>query len=194
MLFKRMNKRNLISNVILIVVLLGFSIFSKQSVTLPRIINLIFIYSIAALALNVVCGCLGEFVLGHGGFVLIGYTLAVLIMKQIQGMVDPAFFKESIYTVLGGKLHPLGYGLIIGDVILAAIGTGLIGFIVGVIALGRLKGDYLAIVTLGISLIFVNICKNFDVLGGGVGISVSTSISGSPVLYASFLVIVIILI
>jgi branched-chain amino acid transport system permease protein len=194
MLFKRMNKRNLISNVILIVVLLGFSIFSKQSVTLPRIINLIFIYSIAALALNVVCGCLGEFVLGHGGFVLIGYTLAVLIMKQIQGMIDPAFFKESIYTVLGGKLHPLGYGLIIGDVILAAIGTGLIGFIVGVIALGRLKGDYLAIVTLGISLIFVNICKNFDVLGGGVGISVSTSISGSPVLYASFLVIVIILI
>lgn len=194
MLFKRMNKRNLISNVILIAVLLGFSIFSKQSVTLPRIINLIFIYSIAALALNVVCGCLGEFVLGHGGFVLIGYTLAVLIMKQIQGMVDPAFFKESIYTVLGGKLHPLGYGLIIGDVILAAIGTGLIGFVVGVIALGRLKGDYLAIVTLGISLIFVNICKNFDVLGGGVGISVSTSISGSPVLYASFLVIVIILI
>ena len=194
MLFKRMNKRNLISNVILIVVLLGFSIFSKQSVTLPRIINLIFIYSIAALALNVVCGCLGEFVLGHGGFVLIGYTLAVLIMKQIQGMIDPAFFKESIYTVLGGKLHPLGYGLIIGDVILAAIGTGLIGFIVGVIALGRLKGDYLAIVTLGISLIFVNICKNFDVLGGGVGISVTTSISGSPVLYASFLVIVIILI
>ena len=194
MLFKRMNKRNLISNIILIVVLLAVSIFSTQSVTLPRIINLIFIYSIAALALNVVCGCLGEFVLGHGGFVLIGYTLAVLIMKQIQGMIDPAFFKESIYTVLGGKLHPLGYGLIIGDVIIAAIGTGLIGFVVGVIALGRLKGDYLAIVTLGISLIFVNICKNFDVLGGGVGISVSTSISGSPILYACFLIIVVILI
>ena len=194
MLFKRMNKRNLISTVVLIVALLAFSIVSKQSVTLPRIINLIFIYSIAALALNVVCGCLGEFVLGHGGFVLIGYTLAVLIMKQIQGMIDPAFFKESIYTVLGGKLHPLGYGLIIGDVILAAIGTGVIGFIVGVIALGRLKGDYLAIVTLGISLIFVNICKNFDVLGGGVGISVSTSISGSPLLYAAFLVLVVILI
>lgn len=194
MLFKRMNKRNLISNIILIVVLLAVSIFSTQSVTLPRIINLIFIYSIAALALNVVCGCLGEFVLGHGGFVLIGYTLAVLIMKQIQGMIDPAFFKESIYTVLGGKLHPLGYGLIIGDVIFAAIGTGLIGFVVGVIALGRLKGDYLAIVTLGISLIFVNICKNFDVLGGGVGISVSTSISGSPILYACFLIIVVILI
>lgn len=194
MLFKRMNKRNLISTLVLVIALLAFSIVSTQSVTLPRIINLIFIYSIAALALNVVCGCLGEFVLGHGGFVLIGYTLAVLIMKQIQGFMDPTFFKESVYTVLGGKLHPLGYGLIIGDVILAAIGTGVIGFIVGVIALGRLKGDYLAIVTLGISLIFVNICKNFDVLGGGVGISVSTSISGSPILYASFLVLVVILI
>ena len=194
MLFKRMNKRNLISTIVLIVVLLGVSILSSQSITLPRIINLIFIYSIAALALNVICGCLGEFVLGHGGFVLIGYTVAVLIMKQIQGSVDPTFFSEKIYTVLGGTLHPLGYGLIIGDVILAAIATGLIGFVVGVIALGRLKGDYLAIVTLGISLIFVNICKNFDSLGGGVGISVSTSISGSPLLYAAFLVIVVILI
>lgn len=194
MLFKRMNKRNLISTIVLVVALLVVSILSQQSITLPRIINLIFIYSIAALALNVICGCLGEFVLGHGGFVLIGYTAAVLIMKQIQGVIDPQFFSESIYTVLGGKLHLLGYGLIIVDVIIAAIVTGLIGFVVGVIALGRLKGDYLAIVTLGISLIFVNICKNFDVLGGGVGISVSTSISGSPVLYAAFLVVVVILI
>ena len=84
MLFKRMNKRNLISTIVLIVTLLVISILSQQSITLPRIINLIFIYSIAALALNVICGCLGEFVLGHGGFVLIGYTAAVLIMKQIQ--------------------------------------------------------------------------------------------------------------
>ena len=194
MLFKRMNKRNLISTAVLIVALLVITILSQQSITLPRILNLTFIYSIAALALNVICGCLGEFVLGHGGFVLIGYTVAVLVMKQIQGVVDPTFFSEKIYTVLGGTLHPLGYGLIIGDVIIAAIITGLIGFVVGVIALGRLKGDYLAIVTLGISLIFVNICKNFDSLGGGVGISVSTSISGSPVLYASFLVLVVILI
>ena len=78
MRFKRMSKRNLISNIVVIAALLVFSISSADSKTLPGIINLIFIYSIAALALNVVCGCLGEFVLGHGGFVLIGYTVAVL--------------------------------------------------------------------------------------------------------------------
>ena len=202
MLFKRMNKRNLISTVVLVAIFLTLSYLmgtNKEIKGIADVVNLVFIFSIAALSLNIVCGCLGEFVLGHAGFVLIGYTLAVLIMKEIRGAFDPTFFSENVFTVRGGVLHPLGYGLIVGDVILAAIITGIFGFIVGVIVLGRLKGDYLAIVTLGISLIFVNICNNFDDtaiinLGGGSGINVTTFISGTPIIYASFLVLVVILI
>lgn len=199
MWFKRMNKRNLISTAIGVAVLVLISVFSTKTYELPKILNLIFIYSISALALNIVCGCLGEFVLGHGGFILIGYTSAVILMQQLSKLftksLGKVYFKEIlVYVVKGGQLHPMGYAFIIGIVILAALITGIIGFVVGLIALGRLKGDYLAIVTLGISLIFVNICKNFDKLGGGTGISITTTISSTPLLNLGFLVLVLFLI
>lgn len=194
MMLKRINKRNLISNLISIAALIVFSILIKGSPTLPGIFSLIFIYSIAALALNIVCGCLGEFVLGHGGFLLIGYTVAVLIASLVKKFVDPSFLRENIFTVRGAELHFLGYLIIIGIVIVAGIVTGIIGFIVGTIALGRLKGDYLAIVTLGMSLIFVNICKNFEGLGGASGIGAASYLRGTPVLYAVFLVVSVFLI
>lgn len=194
MLFKRMNKRNLISNIVAVILVLAFSVLIEESPTLPKICNLIFIYSIAALALNVICGCLGEFVLGHGGFLLIGYTVAVIIADLFHDSMSNSTFRELIYTIRGAELHPLGYLMIIGIVICAGLVTGLIGFVVGVIALGRLKGDYLAIVTLGISLIFVNICKNFKFLGGASGMGSSGYLGGTPLLYAIFLILVIFLI
>lgn len=194
MLFKRMEKKKLISNIIAITLLLAFSVLIEGGTTLPKIINLIFIYSIAALSLNVICGCLGEFVLGHGGFLLIGYTVFVLASTFLKDVIDPVFFRGSIYTVLGGKLHLLGYVIVILLVLICGIITGLIGLLVGAIALGRLKGDYLAIVTLGISLIFVNIAKNFKAIGGAAGIGSSSFLGGTPLLYAIFLVVVIFLI
>ena len=194
MIFKRLNKRNLISNIIAVILLLTFSVLIKGSITLPGIFSLIFIYSIAALALNVICGCLGEFVLGHGGFLLIGYTVAVLIAQVCKKLINPSFLRQSIYTIRGAELHPLGYLLIIGIVLVSAVITGIIGFIVGTIALGRLKGDYLAIVTLGISLIFVNVCKNFKFLGGASGMGAASYLGGTPLLYSIFLIIVIFLI
>ena len=46
MWFKRVNKRNLISNIVVIAALLAFSISSADSKTLPGIINLIFIFGV----------------------------------------------------------------------------------------------------------------------------------------------------
>ena len=96
--FKRMNKRNLISTVVGVLVLTLISIFSTKSYELPKILNLIFIYSISALALNIVCGCLGEFVLGHGGFILIGYTTAVILMQQISKLFTKSISKITVFT------------------------------------------------------------------------------------------------
>lgn len=195
MLFKRMNKRNFISSVVLVVALGVFSVMSTGNMQLPKLLNTIFIYAIAALALNVVCGCLGEFALGHGGFLLIGYTTAVIVSRFLKEVINPTFFNEKIFTTLGSNLHFLGYIIVIAIVVLAAVLTGLIGFAVGAIALGRLKGDYLAIVTLGISLIFVNICNNSKFLGNnGIGITISTVWKIPPILNYIFLVLVVILI
>ncbi len=194
MVFKRANKRNLISTLVSIALLILFSVLIEGNITLRQLGNLIFIYSIAALALNIICGCLGEFVLGHGGFLLVGYTVAVLVGKFICKQFDPAFYAENVYTIIGQQIHPLGYLFAFITVIIAALITGVIGFLVGTIALGRLKGDYLAIVTLGISLVFVNIAKNVPMLGGTIGIGVTMELGASPWLYALFLVFTIFLI
>jgi branched-chain amino acid transport system permease protein len=198
MWFKRVNKRNLISTLVGIVVMAVVSMLSTSSYTLPGILNLIFIYSIAALALNIVCGCLGEFVLGHAGFLLIGYTVSVLLTKDISQFftmqLDEVYLGNMLlYISTGAQLYPMGYVVIILVVIVAAIFTAVIGFLVGLIALGRLKGDYLAIVTLGISLIFVNLCKydgypNDLSLGFGLGIRIS-NLSATPILVFIFLVL-----
>lgn len=193
--FKRMKKRNLISNLVSIALLVVVCVLvqSSKSLLWNKIISKILIFSIAALSLNIVCGCLGEFALGHGGFLLIGYTAAVLIASFTRNMIGADVYKDMVYSPSNG-LEALGYLLISSDVLLAAVITGVFGFIVGLIALGRLKGDYLAIVTLGISLIFVNIAKNVNVLGGPQGIGISTKLGGSPLLYAIMLVITIFLI
>ena len=200
MKLSKIKKRNLISNLVSIAVLLAVCVLihknsqTTRDYTWSTIISKILIFSIAALALNIVCGCLGEFALGHGGFLLIGYTIAVIAANVTKGFFDPGVYKELVYTVKGSQLHPLGYLLITSDVLIAAIVTAFFGFLVGLIALGRLKGDYLAIVTLGVSLIFVNFAKNIDVLGGAQGIGIASSLSGSPLIYAIFLVIVVFLI
>lgn len=194
MLFKRMNKKNLISSLVAFALLLVFSVASGNSVTLPGIVSYVLIYAIAALSLNIICGCLGEFVLGQGGFILIGYTVASLVSKFIQSGFGNSLYREIVYTIQGTQLYPLGYVLIIFDVLCAAVITGLIGFVIGTVALGRLKGDYLAIVTLGLSLIIVQVCKNIEPLGGIGGISAVTYLGGKPIIYAAFFIVVLVLI
>ena len=199
MLFKRMNKKSLISNLVAIAVLLAFSILIEGAITLRTLVTWILIYSISALALNIICGCLGEFMLGHGGFLLVGYTTAVLIAQFLLKICGDDFFKEYIYMYRGQQLHWLGYVFSFVIVMSAALVTGLIGFLVGSIALGRLRGDYLAIVTLGIGLVFVNIAKNFKIndkaiFGGSNGIGMSSFLNGNPLLYSIFFIITIFLI
>ena len=195
MAVKKMNKRNLISNIVAIALLLVFCFLLQTTggMLWNRIISKVLIFSIAALSLNIVCGCLGEFALGHGGFLLIGYTVAVLVGSTMQNWIGVDTFKEIAYSAKEG-LKFTGYFIILVNVIVSAVITGLFGFVVGLIALGRLKGDYLAIVTLGISLIFVNIAKNIPAIGGAQGIGIATKLGGSPVLYAIILVVSIFLI
>ena len=199
MLFKRMKKQSLISNLVSIALLVVVALSIEGAVTLRSLVSWILIFSVSALALNIICGCLGEFVLGHGGFLLVGYTTAVLVGQFLYKQCGAAFYKENVYIALGQKLYVLGYGFAAIDILAAAIVTGLIGFLVGSIALGRLKGDYLAIVTLGIGLVFVNIAKNFKIndkaiFGGSDGIGISGLIGGTPLLYAIFFIITIFLI
>lgn len=95
-------------------------------------------YVIVAIALNLTVGILGELSLGHAGFMCVGaFSSAVFSLA----------FKDTI-TASGLRFF---LALLIG-----ALSAAIIGFLVGIPVL-RLKGDYLAIVTLAFGEIIKNI-------------------------------------
>lgn len=98
---------------------------------------------ILAVSLNLITGFTGQFSLGHAAFMSIGaYTSAVVISNY------------------GGSF--------ITGILLAAVFAAAAGMLIGIPTL-RLKGDYLAIATLGFGEIVVVLIQNNDYLGGASG-------------------------
>lgn len=142
---------------ILIIVLLGLFYLLTLGLGKVGILNryamsvlrLVAINIILAVSLNITVGNLGQITLGHAGFMSIGaYTSAI-------------FLKSGVLTGLPGYI----VGLLLGG-FLACI----IGILIGIPAL-RLKGDYLAIVTLAFGEIIRAIIEFTNFLGGAQGIS-----------------------
>lgn len=113
------------------------------------ILMLICINVILATSLNMTTGVLGQIALGHAGFMSIGAYCAAIFSKTITGIPDNLCFILS---------------LIVGGVIAA-----IFGILVGIPAL-RLKGDYLAIITLGFGEIIRVIIENIKITGGAQGL------------------------
>lgn len=95
------------------------------------------VYVTAAIALNLVVGISGELSLGHAGFLSIG---------AFSGVV---FF--HLFGFIGSELIRLILCMLFGGIV-----AGLFGFVIGIPVL-RLRGDYLAIVTLAFGEIIMNI-------------------------------------
>lgn len=100
---------------------------------------------ILAVSLNLINGFTGQLSLGHAGFMAVGAYVSVIITN----------FYELPFIV----------GLIGG-----CLGAAIAGFIIGVPTL-RLKGDYLAIATLGFGEIIRVLLQNINYVGGPAGIS-----------------------
>lgn len=98
------------------------------------------VYAIAAVSLNLTVGVLGELSLGHAGFMCVG-------------AFSSAFFSKCMKMFVPGM--PSGVRFLIAILIGAAL-AGLFGLLIGIPVL-RLKGDYLAIVTLAFGEIIKNI-------------------------------------
>jgi len=109
---------------------------------------------ILAVSLNLINGYTGQFSLGHAGFMAVGAYTAAVITNQF-GQLN-SFASGAVFLV----------ALIAGG-LLAAI-TGLL---VGLPTL-RLRGDYLAIVTLGFGEIIRVIFQNMNAVGAARGLSV----------------------
>jgi len=121
---------------------------------------------ILAASLNLVNGYTGQFSLGHAGFMAIGaYTSA-----SWSNHLDP-----YIVGWIGGAGSPFATNVaFLISLLLAGILAGIAGFAVGVPSL-RVKGDYLAIVTLGFGEIIRVTILNTDFVGASRGLSVAGS-------------------
>jgi branched-chain amino acid transport system permease protein len=100
-------------------------------------------------SLNLVNGYLGEFALGHAGFMAVGAYTAALIAMNLQLPV----VLQMPASLIGG-----------------VVAAGLIGYLVGLLTF-KTVGDYLAIITLGFNMIIVNAIQNIDYLGGPRGLT-----------------------
>ena len=108
---------------------------------------------ILAASLNLVLGFMGQLSLGHCGFMAIGaYTAALMSL---------AFQRAGVYDEKSGMAFIL---ILFLCIICAGVLAAVFGVLVGIPAL-RLKGDYLAIITLGFGLIIVNVINNLPFAG-----------------------------
>jgi branched-chain amino acid transport system permease protein len=114
-------------------------------------INHIGIAVMLAVSLNLVNGLTGQFSIGHAGFMAVGgYTTAVLLMNGPKDDPYRLFFIAALAV--------------------GAVAAGVAGWLVGKPSL-RLRGDYLAIVTLGFGEIIRVVIENTRAFGGAIGLS-----------------------
>jgi branched-chain amino acid transport system permease protein len=114
---------------------------------------------ILAVSLNVVNGFTGQFSLGHAGFMAVGAYTAAKITVAFRGA-------ELLGLSAGASAQLVFFLALVAGMILAAV----MGLVVGLPSL-RLRGDYLAIVTLGFNEIIRVIIENTKFLGEATGIS-----------------------
>lgn len=157
-----LNKANLawlllsiVSFVVLTILMKVGIIGSYYSITLYNI----FINIILAVSLNLVIGVCGQFSLGHAGFMCIGAYCAGIMVKMMPNMT----------------------GLAIGVLIGFALST-IVALIVSIPTL-RLKGDYLAIATLGFAEIVRILVQNMEITNGAAGLNGIPKLTTFPLLF-----------
>jgi branched-chain amino acid transport system permease protein len=142
-----------------------------------RIINLCGIAIILAVSLNVINGLCGQFSLGHAGFMAIGAYVSAYFTTTLRYFDETAGRYVSEAPVFSGEWGFVP-ALLMGGVAAAAA-----GLIVGIPTL-RLKGDYLAIATLGFGEIVVIMITNFETIGGANGLPGLPAYSGTFWIFA----------
>jgi branched-chain amino acid transport system permease protein len=144
---------------LLLLAALGFSLLISLFADRINPYVLFILYDIGinivlAVSLNLINGYTGQFSLGHAGFMAVGAYTAAVITNQF------------------GNLNPFAGGaLFLGALLAGGLLAAVTGLLVGLPTL-RLRGDYLAIVTLGFGEIIRVVFQNMDKVGGARGLSV----------------------
>lgn len=177
-------KNNFVIFVILGAILVANFIFqSNLDPYFYKILVDVGIAIILAVSLNLINGITGQFSLGHAGFMGIGaYAAASITVFLTQSWLQTLNLPKSVEFIVAGI--SVGIAVLVGG-ICAAIA----GLLIGIPTL-RLRGDYLAIATLGFGEIIRIIILNTETVGGPRGMSGIPSLSNFFWVYAWMVVCV----
>ena len=98
-------------------------------------------YIVLAVSLNLLVGVCGELSLGHAGFMGVGAFTGIVVAAVLKAYIANTFLRLGVAMIAGGVM------------------AGVMGFLIGIPVL-RLRGDYLAIVTLAFGEILKNLIGN----------------------------------
>ncbi len=133
---------------------IGFCAVASAFELLDLYLQLIIIYVginiILTVSLNLINGYMGEFSVGHAGFMAVGAYIASLLTIHV--------FPAGAVTIL----FPAA-------ILAGGIGAALVGLLVAIPSF-KTRGDYLAIVTLAFGMIVKSILENIDAVGGPRGL------------------------
>ncbi len=135
----------------------------------PFYVNTLFymaINIILAVSLHLIIGITGQFSIGHAGFLAVGAYISAIFTMKLQ--------------------LPFVLALLAGGIVAA-----LAGLVIGIPSL-RLKGDYLAIATLGFGEIIRIVFLNVDYVGGASGMQVSHMTDWTSVFICMLVTIIVI--
>ncbi len=159
-------KRNRILSAVFVVILVAGVFFMDNTVDsyVRRVLSLCAIYAIVGLSMNLVNGFTGMFSLGQAGFMAVGaFTVAVFTVPVEQRAA--VFYLEPMNPLIADIELPFVAALLLGGLL-----SAILAFLIGAPVL-RLKGDYLAIATLGFSEIIRIVFTNMQtVTNGALGI------------------------
>ena len=150
-------KENLITYGIVIVVFIIVEIMTATgsiSSLMKGLLVPLCVYVILAISLNLTVGILGELSLGHAGFMCVGAFTGAFFSRCMENVITVAPVRFTLAILIG------------------AVCAGLIGLLIGMPVL-RLKGDYLAIVTLAFGEIIKNVINVIYVGKDANGIHIS---------------------
>lgn len=162
---KKTTVNNLITCGIVLVFFIVCGVLSFAGILGSKLSGLLIpigIYIILAVSLNLTVGVLGELSLGHAGFMCVGAYVGGVFSILTQDTITVPLIRIILAIVIGG------------------IAAAIFGFLIGIPVL-RLRGDYLAIVTLGFGEIIKSIANNIYIVKdvNGVHFSFASPVSGT---------------
>ncbi len=161
----------LIAAVIIYCVIFYLTSAGLMSRQYSRLLIPVGINIILAVSLNLTVGFLGELTLGHAGFMSVGAYAGCMFTVFMD---LPAYIEFPLALLIGG------------------LTAAVFGIIIGIPAL-RLKGDYLAIVTLAFGEIIKSVITNMDITGGAGGLKGIEKTTDFTMVFAAVLITIIVI-